>query len=177
MVVSSLIVLVNLSILVGVKGYHILVLIFISPLANDVELLFMCLLSFVSHLWRNVCLDLLPILYWIICLYFWTIRVLYIACQYLFKYMICRYLPFCRLSLLIVSFQPCVLSPFSRVWLCDPVDCNPLGSSVHEILQARILESAGGFFTTSATWEAPQTFLIFKKSNVSFFFFLLLSAL
>ena len=62
--------------------------------------------------------------------------------------------------------------------LCDPVDCSPPGSSVHEIPQARILEGlampssrgssrprmepaslmfpalAGKFFTTSATWEA-----------------------
>ena len=62
--------------------------------------------------------------------------------------------------------------------LCDSMDHNLLGSSVHEILQARILEwvafplpgdlpdpgiepvsllsptLAGGFFTTSATWEA-----------------------
>ena len=64
--------------------------------------------------------------------------------------------------------------------LCDPVHCNLLGSSVHGILQARIPEQvampssrvifptqrsdpdllhllkslAGGFFTTSATWEA-----------------------
>jgi len=54
------------------------------------------------------------------------------------------------------------------------VDCSPPGSSVHGILQARILEwvvhvllqgmeptsvmspaLAGGFFTTSAPWEAP----------------------
>ena len=34
----------------------------------------------------------------------------------------------------------CVLSCFSHVWLCDPVDCSPPGSSVHGILQARILE-------------------------------------
>ena len=33
----------------------------------------------------------------------------------------------------------CVLSCFSRVWLWDPVDGSPLGSSVHGILQARIL--------------------------------------
>ena len=65
--------------------------------------------------------------------------------------------------------------------LCDPVNCNPPGSSVHGNLQAWILEwvampsSRGsswprdrtcisyvcqhwqvcGFFTTSATWEAP----------------------
>ena len=32
------------------------------------------------------------------------------------------------------------LNGFSRVWLCDPMDCSPPGSSVHGILQARILE-------------------------------------
>ena len=67
------------------------------------------------------------------------------------------------------------------VWLCfsGPMDCSQPGSSVHEIFQARILEQvaippsgnlpdpgiepaslaspalAGGFFTTSTTWEAP----------------------
>ena len=63
--------------------------------------------------------------------------------------------------------------------LCDPTDCSPSGSSVHEILQARILKLwcplpgdrlspgtepaflrspalAGRFFTTSTTWEAPK---------------------
>ena len=59
--------------------------------------------------------------------------------------------------------------------LCDPMDCSLPGSSVHGILQARLLECphpgdlpdlgiepvslaspalAGGFFTTSTTWEA-----------------------
>ena len=62
--------------------------------------------------------------------------------------------------------------------LCDSMDCSLLGSSVHGNFQARILEwvampppgdlpdpaikplslmslaLAGGFFTTSATWEA-----------------------
>ena len=36
----------------------------------------------------------------------------------------------------------CMLSHFSRVWLCNPMDGSPPGSSVHEILQARILEWA-----------------------------------
>ena len=73
-----------------------------------------------------------------------------------------------------------VLSPFSRVRLCDPVDCSPPGSSLHGILQAGILEwvampfsrgsshsgiepmsrtspaLAGGFFTTHATREDPE---------------------
>ena len=64
--------------------------------------------------------------------------------------------------------------------LCDSMDHSPPGSSVHGILQARILEwvampafrrssqprdqthifmspaLAGGFFTTSATWEGPE---------------------
>ena len=31
------------------------------------------------------------------------------------------------------------LSPFSHVWLCDPMGCSRQGSSVHRILQARIL--------------------------------------
>ena len=72
----------------------------------------------------------------------------------------------------------CVLSHFSRVRLCNPTDCSPPGSSVHGILQARILELVampssgdlpnsgikpvslisptlpGRFFTTSITWEA-----------------------
>ena len=34
----------------------------------------------------------------------------------------------------------CVLSHFNRAWLYDPMDCSPPGSSVHGILQARILE-------------------------------------
>ena len=71
-----------------------------------------------------------------------------------------------------------MLSHFSRVRLCDPMNCSLSGSSVHGILQARILEwvvcpppgdlpspgieptslmspaLAGGCLTTSATWEA-----------------------
>ena len=74
-----------------------------------------------------------------------------------------------------------MLSHFSHVWLfCGPLDCSPPGSSIHGVLQARILEwvaipfsrrsswlrdqtqvsrTAGGFFTIWATTEAqdPQT--------------------
>ena len=28
----------------------------------------------------------------------------------------------------------------SRVWLCDPMDCSPPGSSIHGIFRARVLE-------------------------------------
>ena len=75
-----------------------------------------------------------------------------------------------------------MLSRFSPVRLCNPMDCSLPGSSVHGILQARILEwvampssrgsslprvqtrlclvslaLASGFLTTSATWEALIT--------------------
>ena len=71
--------------------------------------------------------------------------------------------------------------------LCDPKDCGPPDSSVHGILQERILDElpfpplrdlpdpgiepksllspalAGGFFTTSTTWEAHEV----KSDSVS----------
>ena len=39
----------------------------------------------------------------------------------------------------------------SRVRLCDPVDCSPLGSSVHGILQARVLEWVVIFFSRGSS--------------------------
>ena len=36
--------------------------------------------------------------------------------------------------------SPCKCLLLSHVWLCDPMDCSPPGSSVHGILQARTLE-------------------------------------
>ena len=74
----------------------------------------------------------------------------------------------------------CAKLPQSCLTLCNPMDCSPPGSSVHGILQARILERvampssrgssrprdwssslmspalAGGFFTSSATWEEKE---------------------
>ena len=79
----------------------------------------------------------------------------------------------------------------SFLTLCNPMDCSPLGSSVHVILQARILEwvavpsssgsslpdpgikpvsfsspaLAAGFFTTRATWEAYNGILLSHKKE------------
>ena len=36
--------------------------------------------------------------------------------------------------------QKSVVSHFSHVWLCNPLDCSPPGFSTHEIFQARMLE-------------------------------------
>ena len=77
----------------------------------------------------------------------------------------------------------CMLVIQSCLTLCDPMDCSPPSSSVHGILQARILEwvaisfsrgslqprdrtqvshIAGGFFTVWATKEAA-----FKRNGVA----------
>ena len=39
-----------------------------------------------------------------------------------------------------IFHNSCMLSGFSRVWLCDSMECNPSGSSVYGILHIRILE-------------------------------------
>ena len=53
------------------------------------------------------------------------------------------------------------LSCFSRVRLCDPMDCSPPGSSVHGILQATILvwAAAPSSRASSLTQESNQCFL------------------
>ena len=49
-----------------------------------------------------------------------------------------------------------MLSLFSRVWLCDPMNCNLPGSSVHGILQARILEWAAISSSRGSSWPRGQ---------------------
>ena len=44
----------------------------------------------------------------------------------------------------------CVLS---HVWLCDPMNYIPLGSSAHEIFQARILEWVTVSFSWGSSWS------------------------
>ena len=92
-------------------------------------------------------------------------------------------------------YSSCMLSLQSGPALCDPMDCSPPGSTVHGILQARILERVamtssrvssrpriepasltspvlvGRFFTISATWKA-----LLKFDNGLFLIFCILSA-
>ena len=100
-----------------------------------------------------------------------------------------------RLSVHIFVHQPfsccaCMLSWLQECQtLCDPIDCILSDSSVHEVLQARILEGVamsssrgsspprinpasltsaleGGFFTTNTTWEAPNLCVIGFNFNI-----------
>ena len=45
----------------------------------------------------------------------------------------------------------------SRVQLCDAMDCSPPGSSVHRILQARILECVAILFSKESSWTRDWT--------------------
>ena len=56
-----------------------------------------------------------------------------------------------------------LLSHFSRVRLCDPIDGSPLGSSVPGILQARILEWVAISFSNSLILSYPQMCKIKKQ--------------
>ena len=50
-----------------------------------------------------------------------------------------------------------MLSSFSCVWLGDPMDCSLPGSSVHGILQARILESVAMPFSRGSSQSRDWT--------------------
>ena len=83
----------------------------------------------------------------------------------------------------------------SCLTLCNPISCSQAASSVHGILQARILKwvimpscrgsswlrnqmhvlyvscIGGGFFTTSITWESPFTTAPYCKISLPFLIF------
>ena len=58
----------------------------------------------------------------------------------------------------------------SRVQLCDPMDCSPPGSSVHGILQARILEWGAISFSGWSSWPRDQTHVSCFAGGFFFFF-------
>ena len=54
----------------------------------------------------------------------------------------------------------CMLNCFYHVWiLCNPMDCSPPGSSVHGILQARILEWVAISFSNAWKWKVKVKLL------------------
>ena len=53
-----------------------------------------------------------------------------------------------------------LLSHFSRVWLCDPIDCSPPGSSVHGIFQARVLEWGAIAFSDEKKLSTKELMLL-----------------
>ena len=59
-------------------------------------------------------------------------------------------LPFSPVCLVL---HACMLSHFNHVRLCDPMDHSPPGSSVHGILQIRILEWVAISFSSHKVWS------------------------
>ena len=51
----------------------------------------------------------------------------------------------------------CMLSHFSHVWFCDPMDYSLPGSSVLGILQARILEWVAISYSRGCSWPRSRT--------------------
>ena len=66
-------------------------------------------------------------------------------------------LPHCRQTLYYPLSHQGVVKSLNRVWLCNPVDCSPPGSSVHGILQARILEWVAISFSRGSSWPRDRT--------------------
>ena len=56
----------------------------------------------------------------------------------------------------LISFRCCLVTK-SCPTLCDPMDCSPPGSSVHGILQARILEWVAISFSRGSSQAGDQT--------------------
>ena len=112
-------------------------------------------------------------------------------CPFLFQFSI--EFPF-TLKLDSACVRRCVLNHFSRVQLCAPVDCSPPVSSVHGTLQQEHWSGelcpppgdlpdpgikptspmspalAGGFLTTSATWEGQAWQYFFLNAILHFLF-------
>ena len=63
-----------------------------------------------------------------------------------------------RLSALLITFPVwTVLAAQLCSTLCDPMDCSPPGSSVHGILQARVLEWVAIAFSRGSSWPRDRT--------------------
>ena len=91
------------------------------------------------------------------------------VCMGLEKWLLSWALPWC-----IRCSACCMLSHFSCAWLCDTMDCSLPGFSVHEILQARVLDgllfpSPGSFWCRDWTWVSciASTFFIIWATGKS----------
>ena len=51
------------------------------------------------------------------------------------------------------------MKSLSRVQLCSPMDCSPPGSSIHGILQARVLEWVAISFSRGSSWPRDWTWV------------------
>ena len=62
-------------------------------------------------------------------------------------------------SLVYIWHLLCYAKLLQHVWLCNPTDYSPPGSSVHGILQARILEWIAIPFSRASSWPRDRTWV------------------
>ena len=68
-------------------------------------------------------------------------------------------------------WPPCCWSVLVAQWwptLCNPIDCTPPGSSVHGILQARILERVATPFSRRSSWSRDRTQVLLLAKILTF---------
>ena len=75
---------------------------------------------------------------------------------------------FLLLLLLLLEVKWSEVKSLSRVRLCDPTDCNPPGSSIHGIFQARVLEWVAVSFSICFWSQAQTTKTYFKGAHAMF---------
>ena len=60
-----------------------------------------------------------------------------------------------------------VLTCFSCVWICDPMNCSPPGFSIHGPLKARLLEWVSMLFSRGSSWPRDWTLVSFITGRFS----------
>ena len=66
------------------------------------------------------------------------------------------------------SSEALKLKLLSHVWLCDPMDCSPAGSSIHGISQERILEWIAISFYRGSSWPSDQTQVLLHCRQITY---------
>ena len=76
-----------------------------------------------------------------------------------------------RISIQVLGTQDSLICSLSHVTLslCDPLDCSPPGSSVHEILQARILKWVAMPLSKGSSWPRDWTYISCVSSTAGGF--------
>ena len=97
----------------------------------------------------SVWVGLLKFFYLCVCLFYFNIFYIFIS-TYIFNYIYIYIYMYTCVCVCVLVAQSCSV-------LCDPIDCSPPGSSVHGMLQARILKWIAILFSKGSSQPRDQT--------------------